>query len=242
MILGLVSAKGSPGVTSIALALAARAGEHATLVEFDPSGGSIECWTGAPHEPGLSRVASSLRRSVDAEAVAIGVRQIPNGIRVVHAPTSGSVAESTIAAIGERLTVALADEESLVVVDAGRWCRSQVTARRVSGCDVIAIVCQPTLAGVEAARALIDPIEAVTGLWPMLVLVGDRPYSPAEVAAATGLGVLGCVPWDPRSLNALVANGVFRGFTRLPLGRSAQVILLELAKHTTSVVSAGVAS
>lgn len=233
MILGLVSAKGSPGVTSTALALTARAGDSAVMVEFDPSGGSIECWTGTPHEPGLSRVASSLRRSVDPEAVSIGVRQIPNGIAVVHAPTAGSVAESTIAAIGERMTVAFDDVDTLVVLDAGRWCRSQLTARRINGCDVIAIVCQPTLGGVEAARALVDPIEAVTGQQPVLLLVGDRPYSAAEVAAATGLDVLGLLPFDPRSLNTLLASGVFRGWTKSPLGRAALMVLRELAKRRT---------
>ena len=242
MILGLVSAKGSPGVTSTALALAARAGEGAVMVEFDPSGGSIECWTGTPHEPGLSRVASSLRRSIDPEAVSIGIRQIPNGIAVVHAPTAGSVAESTIAAIGERLTGAFEDVDTLVVIDAGRWCRSQLTARRIIGCDVIAIVCQPTLAGVEAARALVDPIEAVTRQRPVLLLVGERPYTAAEVATATGVDALGWLPWDARSLNALVANGVFRGWTKLPLGRSANMVLLELAKRTAPAEQAGVAS
>jgi hypothetical protein len=86
---------------------------------------------------------------------------------------------------------------------------------------------------VEAARALVDPIEAVTGLQPVLLLVGDRPYSAAEVAAATGLDVLGWLPFDPRSLNILLASGVFRGWTKSPLGRAAHMVLLELARRRT---------
>ena len=42
MLLGLVSAKGAPGVTSAAVALTAVSG--GVMVELDPSGGSVDCW------------------------------------------------------------------------------------------------------------------------------------------------------------------------------------------------------
>jgi hypothetical protein len=60
MLIGLVSAKGSPGVSIAALALTAAAGDAGLLMELDPSGGSLECWTGIPGEPGLVRVASGV--------------------------------------------------------------------------------------------------------------------------------------------------------------------------------------
>ena len=63
MLLGLVSAKASPGVTTAALALTAVA-EDGLLVELDPSGGSIECWTsGGAHafREGLSIAIDAAR-------------------------------------------------------------------------------------------------------------------------------------------------------------------------------------
>lgn len=228
MLIALVSAKGSPGVTTAALSLAASTGDATLMVEIDPSGGSIECWTGTTSEPGLLRVASGLRRSLEADVVIGAIRTVPSGVSVVHAPTSGILAESTIAAIGERMTIAMAESNRVVILDAGRWCRSQSTARRVIGCDAVAIVCQPTLSGVESARALIEPIQAVTGQAPVLLLIGERPYSAAEVSAATGVMVIGVLPWDPGSVNTLLTSGTSRGWSRSRLARSACTVLANL--------------
>lgn len=85
MIVGLVSAKGSPGVTTAALALAAVA-DDGLLVELDPSGGSVEAWTGVGGEPGLVRVASGLRRSAGADSVVEHVVDVPPGVRAILAP------------------------------------------------------------------------------------------------------------------------------------------------------------
>jgi MinD-like ATPase involved in chromosome partitioning or flagellar assembly len=118
MLIGLVSAKGSPGVTTAALVLAACAGPDGLMIEMDPSGGSLESWTGVSGEPGLVRVASGLRRSLDPTAVEHGVISVPAGVASVLAPVSGQLAESTIAAIGERLTTAIAESQRTVVLDA----------------------------------------------------------------------------------------------------------------------------
>ena len=225
MLLGLVSAKGSPGVTTTALALAAVAGDRALLVELDPSGGSLECWTGTTGEPGLIRVANGMRRAVSPEMLRAHAVSAPPGVRSVLAPTAGALAEATIAMTGDRLVPALAEQEATVVVDAGRWSRAQPTARRIAGCDAIGVVCAPTVEGVEAARWLIDPLHS-TAVGPVvLVLVGDRPYSPPEVAAVVGVPVVGVLAWDARGINALLTAGAGRGWSRSALARSARSIL-----------------
>jgi MinD-like ATPase involved in chromosome partitioning or flagellar assembly len=224
MIIGLVSAKGSPGVTTAALALAA-ANANTTLVEFDPSGGSIECWTSVPGEPGLLRVANGLRRMTAAEALASAVRHAPAGVGVVHAPTAGTLAEPTIAAIGDRLTAAMSDTQGTVLLDCGRWCRSQPTAHRIVGSDIVLIVCQPNVNGVEAARSIVEPIKLLTNQRPSLLLVGDRPYGAADVEAAVGAPVLCVLPWDPGAVNALLTDGLTRAWLRSRIGRAARAAL-----------------
>lgn len=229
MVIGLVSAKGAPGVTAAALTLAGVAGGGGLLVELDPSGGSVECWTGAAGEPGLIRLASGLRRSADPEALLSHAVEVPRGVGSVLAPTGGRLAESTIATVADRLVPALAGLEGPVIVDAGRWSPSQPTARRVAGCDVVAVVCAPTVEGIEAARWLADPLEAVGAGRVVLVPVGDRPYAPGEITAAVGLAVLGPLAWDPRGLHALIGAGVGRGWERSSLARSARGALESLA-------------
>lgn len=225
----MVSAKGSPGVTTAALAVTAAAGDRGLLVELDPSGGSVECWTGATGEPGLIRVANGLRRSIDPTTLVAHAVDAPTGVRSVLAPSSGALAESTIAMTGDRLVPALAALDATVVVDGGRWSRSQSTARRVAGCDVVGVVCAPTVEGVEAARWLIDPLLAAAAGPVVVVLVGDRPYSPPEVAAVVGVPVIGVLAWDARGVNALVTAGAGRGWSRCGLARSARSALDALA-------------
>lgn len=238
MLLGLVSAKGSPGVSTAALALTATAGDGGLMVELDPSGGSVECWTGATAEPGLIRVANGLRRAVEPEMLLTHAVTTPPGVRSVLAPTAGGLAESTIAMTGDRLVPVLAELEATVVVDAGRWSRSQSTARRIAGCDVIGVVCAPTVDGVEAARWLIDPLRSTAAGHVVLVLVGDRPYSPPEVAAVVGVPVVGVLAWDPRGVNGLLTTGTGRGWSRSALARSTRSmldILPSMADETAGV-------
>lgn len=225
MLLALVSAKGSPGVSTAALALTAVAGDRGLLVELDPSGGSVECWTGATGEPGLIRVANGLRRAIDSKLLLAHGVAAPRGVRSVLAPTAGGLAESTIAMTGDRLVPALAALEATVVVDAGRWSRSQPTARRIAGCDVVGVVCAPTVEGVEAARWLIDPLRSTVAGPVVLALVGDRPYSPPEVAAVVGVPLVGVLAWDSRGVNALLTTGAGRGWSRSALARSARSML-----------------
>lgn len=241
MLLGLVSAKGSPGVTTTALALAVV--DDGLVVELDPSGGSIECWTGATGEPGLTRVASGLRRSAGRDAIVEHVVEAPRGLRAILAPTAGPFAESTVAMTRDRLAPALRDlNDRTVVLDGGRWSRSQPTAHRVAACDLVAIVCAPTVDGVEAARWLVEPLHAeVTGQLVVL-LVGERPYPAAEVASAIGVPTAGALAWDPRGLASLLTRGTGSGWARSPLARSARSALAqisELLSATEAVHRAG---
>jgi Flp pilus assembly CpaE family ATPase len=228
MLIGFVSAKGSPGVTTASLAFAAVLGIEGLLVEFDPSGGSVECWTGTTDEPGLVRTASALRRTINAESLVHGTTQVPDGVSSILAPTSGVLAESAVAAIGERLNTATAESDRTVIVDAGRWARSQSTARRISGCDAIVLVCHPTIAGIEAARALVDQLTIAAGCPVSLLLNGERPYGEREVAEATGLTIAGTLPWDTRAINDLIVVGPTRAWLRTGLARSARSALANL--------------
>lgn len=235
MLIGLVSAKGSPGVTTAALALAAIADEG-LVVELDPSGGSVESWTGAGGEPGLVRVASGLRRSPTPDAIVEHVTVIPAGVRSVLAPTAGPYAESTVAMTRDRLASALRELEAVTaVLDGGRWSRSQTTAQRVAACDIVAVVCAPTIDSVEAARWLIEPLQAEVAGHVVALAVGERPYPPAEVAAAMGVPSVGALAWDPRGVSALLARGADRAWKRSPLARSARSVLTSLREFAPAV-------
>lgn len=224
MRLAMVSAKGSPGTTTAALAVAATTGGVA--VEADPAGGDVECWAGPRGEPGLIRIAGALRHTLEpAGVLEEHALEVWPGVRAVLAPVGADRAESTLVAIGERLAPVLQAEEGWVVVDGGRWARSQPTARRLAGCDVVAVVLSPTVAGVAHARSLIGPLHDLFPAPVVGVAVGERGYPPGEIASELGVPVAGVLAWDPRGAETLVTVGVSRWWRRSPLARSARSLV-----------------
>lgn len=236
MRLGVVSAKASPGATTVALAIAASTG--GVMVEADPAGGDVECWAGPQGEPGLIRLAGRLRHTVEpAGVLAEHAVEVWPGVRAVLAPVGGEQAESTLMAMGERLAPVLRAADGWVVVDAGRWGRTQPTAGRLAGCDAVAMVLSPTLAGVAQAQALVAPLQKLVD-GPLLgVVVGDRGYSPAEVAGAVGVPVAGVVAWDPRWVQGLLTAGASRWWHRSPLARSVRSLVDRLESMPVELVA-----
>lgn len=240
MLFTLISAKGSPGVTTAAAALAACAadGVERLLVEMDPSGGDIEALTGMTGEPGLLRVANDLRRRIDPQVLPGYAVAAPPGLSSILAPTAGPAAESVVTSVADRLGAALGALPFDVIGDGGRWAPTQSSAARIGSAHVAAVVCRPTAASIEHSRHLIDRVRQVAQ--PVaVVLVGDRPYGADEVAAALETAVAGVLAWDPGAVASLWAEGVTRRWHRSWLARSARATfdaLVEIASMDTAAL------
>lgn len=236
----LVAAKGSPGVTTSAAALAAVAttSGRSILAELDPSGGSISVLTGQPSVVGLVDAATLLRRVTSADAIDENATMLPHGVATLLAPNSGPVAESVIGSIAERWIPALRTAALDVIVDAGRWEPNQSTARRILGADLVVVVVRPTIASVESTRHLVDRVREAARRPAAALVVGAKPYRPAEVAAHLDMPLAGTIAWDPRGATNLWANGVSRGWMRTMLARSAAAAwanLFDLAAPPTDL-------
>lgn len=227
MRLGLVSAKGSPGASTVALAIAALTGGIA--VEADPAGGDVECWSGPQGEPGLIRLAGVLRHHSDPAGLlrehAVEVRP---GVAVVLAPVGAEQAALTLETLGQGLGLAVRAEFGFVVVDAGRWDRMQGTTRRLEGCDAVGVVLSPTVSSVAHTRALIASLRELIAAPVLGVVVGERGYPPGEVADALGVPIAGVVRWDTRGVQSLLASGDARLWRRSPLARSVRSLVERL--------------
>ena len=215
----LVSTKGSPGVTTAAAALAAVAtrSRRSLLVELDPAGGAVQVLSSGPAAWGLVDTAGQLRRVVASAAVDDHTTLLPAGVPSLVAPTAGTIAESTIVSAGDRWLPGLRAAVPDVVVDAGRWEPTQRTASRIVGADLVAVVCRPTVPGVESTRLGLER------LVPM-----RRAVRPDEVAAHLDVPLGGMLAWDPRGAGNLWAAGVTRRWLRTRLARSAATTLAGL--------------
>src|SRR5262249_53388734 len=85
MLVAVLSLKGSPGVTTFSIALAARwpATARALLVEADPSGGDIATRFSLASAPGLVSFAAAARRSTDPGLIWQHAQALPGGLLVV---------------------------------------------------------------------------------------------------------------------------------------------------------------
>ncbi|MCP2243321.1 chromosome partitioning protein [Lentzea aerocolonigenes] len=243
MLIAVVSFKGSPGVTTLSLALAAQwpGPVRAVLVEADPSGGDIATRFCLPSSPGLLSLAAAARGSTDPGLLWQHTQALPGGLPVVTAPpdadltrgalltlTSGSpAAASVVRASAGRAGV-------VVIADCGRVDHASAALSVVREADALVL-----LTGARAddlahlARSL-----PTAGSWtprPVLLLAGDG-YSTADVGRELGVMPMGRVPHDPRGAAVLCGRpprSRWRGSrpSHSALGRFAHKLAAGLAQR-----------
>ncbi|MEW6473870.1 MAG: hypothetical protein AB1679_16585 [Actinomycetota bacterium] len=203
-LLALTSAKHAPGSTTAALALAVAAGPlpASLIIEADPDGGDLAARCELAVEPGLGSLAASGRHGTPVD-LAEHVQPLPAGPFALLAPPSPALARSALAALGGRLADAFGAWPGTVVVDCGRWDPNGPALPLAAAADTLVVVLRPTVDGVEHVRARLDDLHSAGAARLAALLVGDRPYGAAEVAAALGIPVAGTLPFDPRGANAL---------------------------------------
>ncbi len=210
MLVAVLSVKGSPGVTTFSVALAARwpAPDRPVLVEADPSGGDLAARFSLDSTPGLLSLAAAARRSTDPAVVWQHVQGLPGGLPVVVAPADADRARNALSALapdpaaGAGILRAAADlPDTVVIVDCGRMDAGSPTMPVVRAADTMVLL---TGAHADDLAHLPRRLPAI-GRWsahPVMLLVGEG-YSLAEVARELGVPPLGRVPDDPRGAAVL---------------------------------------
>lgn len=227
-VIALLSAKGSPGVTTTAAALAAATvdrGNPATIVELDPSGGTLVLDTQRSLEPGLFTLLAAARRGLDPKLIDVHGQTLANGVTALFAPTSPGRAAKAIANLTEPLTSALRAREGITFLDLGRLDGDPCLCPALASADQVLVVLRPTLAGTEHVRTRLDALAALNPR-TQVVCVGEVPYSSEEVAAALGVEVRPSVAFDSRAAQ-LIAAGVplDRWLRRTQLMRAVSALL-----------------
>jgi len=176
---GLVGAKGAPGVTTTAVLLAAVWPRPACLLEADPSGGDLRWWQpradGLPLRPDTG-VVSLLAAHRDARpgpaALAAHAQQIQGGLPVVVGVGSPSQ-HRALSPTWPALTCVVTDPAGPpagqldgvaqldVVVDVGRLGTDPGTDALLAALPLVMLVCRPTVASVAHARHALAALGAL---------------------------------------------------------------------------------
>ncbi len=213
------SAKGSPGVTTTVLALAAIWPQEREpfVFEGDPAGGDIVARLaslegdndGLRDAPSAVQLAAASRRGLNAITLMEHAQRLP-GIGEVRALVSPASAFASSMALGELVNADLAGHlASLathdVLFDAGTVHPGSPTLTVLRTVRWLNVVARPTLESILHTRELVGALGGM-GVRCGVVVVGDRPYSPFDVAEATGAQLVGSVPFDPVGAAALAGE------------------------------------
>ncbi len=200
----LGSAKGSPGVTTTAMAIACCLGAAAAsgssgvppvlVVEADPAGGDIAAREGKPGVPGLATLALRARRSLGASDLAEHCQPLCEGVAVLVG-VAGHDQGAAVRPALERIVEVLAGLEGAVIVDVGRFDRLDDFEPVLSVARLVGLVSRTTTEAVLHGRSSAESLRG-RGVSPELVLVGEEGHRPRAVARAVELPLLGTVPED----------------------------------------------
>lgn len=242
MLTALLSAKGSPGVTTTALALAATWPGSVLVAECDLAGGDIRAglFGGTLEQPsgGLLDLALAARRSISADDVISRCSPMPLGRDALLLPgIEGPAQREVVSASMAPIAKAFGELETIpkpydLIADCGRV-SDRLPVELLRRCDAIVAVLRPSLGAVHHLRELIDLMGEFLPEFPSeafgVAVVGDRPYPPREVAEALDRPMLGSLPLDVGTASTLRGESTpSRSFARAPLIRAAGVMAQSL--------------
>jgi MinD-like ATPase involved in chromosome partitioning or flagellar assembly len=245
MLIALASIKGSPGVTTAALALAATwPTPRRLVVEADPSGGDLATWLGLPPSPGLMDLAALARHDAGPDAVWRCARQLPGGPHLLTAPPSGEQARACVTTVAATPVLArfAKDEGPAVLADCGRLDPDSPALRLAQQADLTVLVARPHLSDL-AHVAQRTPDLVARGLHLALLLAAsprrlpsEAIYPAREVADVLQLTVVGQLPADDRGVALVIVNqaALSRRGMLLPLPRAAAAIATALASRQST--------
>ena len=251
-VVALASVKGSPGVTTTALALASWWPRPIVVMEADPAGGDLAARLGLPEEPGLVGLAASLRRDlrdgtpneamIEGYLQAAPVRTESARVELVAAPAGFRQATAAVGLLSGLASLPTPGGADLLL-DMGRLAGTSLSERPstsqslIEAADLLVWVSRPQLADLAHLAAATEH-RLDSGPEPLVVLTGGGPYPADEVAAALAVTVLGNLPGDPSGVAALWAGGG-RTWAHSTLGRATRDLAAVLAELVGAAPSVG---
>lgn len=240
-IIALGSAKGSPGVTTTVMALAAAwpSERNVLVVEADPDGGILAARHQLATEPGLSTLAVTSRRSLTVDDISAHTQEVsPAGVSALVAPPAAEHSRRALdlvaAPLGRQLPLI---DDTDVLIDVGRFRPESEADPLIAVADAVLFVVRPRLEELQQLPARIRAIRP-TASRVGLLLVGERPYPPAEVAVSLDTDVVAVLADDLRGAEALAGRSSSRALTRSPLMRSVRSAIESIGAWLPAVADA----
>lgn len=208
MLLCFGSAKGSPGATTLAVAMAARwphPGPAPVVVEVDAAGGDLGSRWDTYDEPGLASLASGARGGPIGDGAEF-VQHLRVGADVIVSPPSDAAA-ATVEELRIKGPGVLRELAAVrpVFADLGRLDPQSPVLTYLDKADELLLVARPVSAELRHLRMRV-PILRRRCPVVRLLLVGDGPHQPEEIADYLQVDVATTVPYDPVAADILAGR------------------------------------
>jgi hypothetical protein len=251
-LIALAADKGSPGVTTTALSLAAVWPRRALLAELDPSGGDLALRLRGPRgvplspEIGLLSLAVGARRGAAPQQVFEHVQRLDGGLEVILGLSAGEQGTG-LTGLWSPISMLLERVPGVdVIADCGRLYPGSPAMDVVVHANAVVLVTRPAIDAVAHLRARAAAVATETNsrstvVPPLFVVVvtGPRDNKSAQEIqlvlrqAQVPANVIGRIALDPRGAGLLAGEWVGR-LDRSLLIRSAREIAAKLAQATTA--------
>jgi MinD-like ATPase involved in chromosome partitioning or flagellar assembly len=239
-LIALASLKGSPGVTTTCLALAAAwPAPRRLVIEADPAGGDLGAWLGLPPAPGLTGLAAAARHDHSSDVAWQHACELGGGLHLVIAPAGAEQAGACLAALAhsaDTIFTSLAAGPEVAVADCGRLDPASPALAIAAQADITLLMVRPRVSDLSHLALRTDGL-ARAGARLALLLAPDAGRGPAEasypageIAATLDIPVQASMPADPRGAADLVAGRAdMHKIRRALLARAAASLAAELA-------------
>lgn len=208
-VVAITSSRTSPGATTLAAGLAtawSHTCEHALLVEADPAGGVLSLRFDLAAAPSLATFGSDIRNGYSTDLLWSNTQDL-RGVRCLTAPVDPRVAGSWVERIAPDLVEHLPTLGSPTVIDLGCLGDDGASVPLAAAADTTLVVTAPQTAEVQAMLFQIRQLQRV-GANVALVVVGDQPHDPQEIADLAGVPLAAVLPVD-RGAAAALAGAKF---------------------------------
>ena len=229
MLVVCASLSGAPGLSTLAVGLAARWPERpALLLEADPCGGVFAARFGLSQQPGLAGLAAQMRHGSPGD-VAAHAQRLPLGCDVILGPGSADTAAGAVAILAQHADTTLRGLAPVVVADVGRLYVASPAMPLVAAADSVLLAVGPDTEHVDHLDARMPALRE-TARWGRLgvVLSGTGWYGRAEVADRLGVPVVAELPRDRWGAGALTGRMAGRIWARTRLARAAEELAVRL--------------
>lgn len=216
----LCSLKGSPGVTTLAAAIASTwlPERRVVLAELDPSGGDLAARFTTSTEKGVVSMAAAGRHG--AADIEEHLTTLPGGLSVLlGSPSADQIRNAVSVLKSGPLAAALESFDGDFILDCGRIDSVSPAVDVLQIASFVVLVMRATLADVTHVAAGRQTIRTAGQVG--VVVVDSGPYSDAEIADALDLPVLARIPFDRMGAAVLGGErGSERALRKSPLLRA----------------------